>query len=218
MRVRGLRLRLCLCGWWAIAPHTSPALPDAPLLEQQTDWLAPARSQLLRRAHIARRTAVLDLGTGHGAVVPELVRRSRGLVIALDRDLAGLREEAAFAGACRLGADARHVPIVDGALDLILSQLTLLWVSPLELAIAEIWRTLGPEGALLALEPDYGGMIEHPPEIRSRELWLRGLARAGADPYVGRKLPGLLADQGFEVHVSLFDSLVEPKLERFDFL
>ncbi len=56
----------------------SLALPEAGLLRMQAGWLAPARAQLLRQVGVGRRREVLDLGTGYGAVVPELVRRSRG--------------------------------------------------------------------------------------------------------------------------------------------
>ncbi len=195
-----------------------PDLPVAPLLQRQAAWLAPARAQLLRWIHVARRFSVLDLGTGHGAVVPELVRRSSGRVVALDHQATALRAPQAFRGAQRLAADARHIPTPAETFDLIFSQVTLLWVAPLEPAIEEIKRTLKPKGVLVALEPDYGGLIEHPPEIDSRALWLRALERAGADPYVGRRLPGLLADRGFEVRVSLFDTLFPPDPARFDFL
>jgi SAM-dependent methyltransferase len=194
------------------------ALPESTLLEQQAGWLAPARAQLLRRVHIARRRRVLDLGTGYGAVVPELVRRAGERVVALDRVWGALREQSQFAGAARVAGDAVHLPLISNSLDLVFSQLTLLWITPLTAAIAEIWRALMPGGDLVALEPDYGGMIEYPTEIESRPLWLAGLQRAGADPYVGRKLPGLLARQGFRVSVSLFDTLFEPDLARFVFL
>ncbi|MDF1513348.1 MAG: hypothetical protein P1S60_06020, partial [Anaerolineae bacterium] len=58
------------------------ALPPEALLVEQAEWLAPARRQLLRRAAIARRARVLDLGAGYCTVTPELVRRSDGQVIA----------------------------------------------------------------------------------------------------------------------------------------
>lgn len=161
---------------------------------------------------------MLDLGTGYGAVVPELVRRSRGPVVGLDRVYHALAEGQDFRGAERVTGDAVTLPFAAGAFDLVFVQLTLLWVTPLASAITEVARVLRPAGALVALEPDYGGMIEYPPEIASRELWVKGLERAGADPAVGRKLPGLLARAGFEVRVSLFDTLFEPSPERFAFL
>ncbi|MBE2221901.1 MAG: class I SAM-dependent methyltransferase [Anaerolineae bacterium] len=85
-------------------------------------------------------------------------------------------------------------------------------------AVSEIYRVLEPNGVLIALEPDYAGMIEHPPEIGTREIWLSALTRAGAETHVGRKLPGLLTAQGFDVRVDLLDSVKMPSSTRLDFL
>jgi SAM-dependent methyltransferase len=189
------------------------------MLVQQVEWLAPARGRLLRQVGIARRKRVLDLGAGYGAVTGELVRRAAGPVVALDCAVAALREGvAAFAGAQRAGGDARRLPFADAVFDLVFTQLTLLWIQPVTCVLDEIHRVLRSGGTLVALEPDYGGMIEHPPEIAARELWLSALERAGADPLIGRALPGLLAARGFTVNVGLFESLYAPAMARFDFL
>jgi len=85
-------------------------------------------------------------------------------------------------------------------------------------AIGEIHRVLVPDGRLVAIEPDYEGLLEYPAPIATREIWLAALARAGADPSLGRKLPGLLAESGFSARVDLLDHLAEPSPARFDFL
>lgn len=194
-------------------------LPSPEMLAQQAMWLAPARSQLLRRVMIARRRRVLDLGAGYGAVTGELVNRAGGPVVALDRAVGALRAETdSFRGAYRVGGDAVCLPFGDNAFDLLFSQIALLWMSTVEAVLDEVRRVLATGGALVALEPDYGGMIEHPPELASRDVWLSALARAGADPLIGRKLPGLLSARGFDVRVSLFDTLYIPDPARFDFL
>jgi SAM-dependent methyltransferase len=195
------------------------ALPPAPLLTQQAAWLEPARRQLLRRAHITRRRRILDLGAGYGAVTPELVRWSGGQVIALDCEVNAMRvAKAAFEAALRVGAHAAFLPFKKSTFDLVFSQLTLMWVSPLAPALDHIQRILLPGGALVALEPDYEAMIEYPPDIAAKDLWCTGLTRAGADPVVGRKLPGLLAARGFDVHIALFDTLYAPHPSRLEFL
>jgi SAM-dependent methyltransferase len=157
---------------------------------------------------------VLDLGAGSGAVTPELARRSDGRVVALDQAWHPLRA-AADPGIC---AHAGRLPFPAASFDLVFCQCALLWMAPLPSVVGEIWRVLQPGGMLLALEPDYGGLIEHPPAVALREIWLAALARAGAEPLVGRILPGMLARQGFEVRADLLPELLPPSPARFDLL
>lgn len=199
-------------------PLTRFDCPADALLTEQSRWLAPARSRLLRRVEVARRKRVLDLGSGYGATAAELARRSGGLVVALDRlrsALAARPDE--FASACRVAGDVCHLPFRDAAFDLVFCQFVWLWLDAAT-AAGEAFRVLCPGGALVALEPDYGGMIEHPASLASRDLWLQWLARSGADPAVGRTLPGLLARAGFAVEIGLLDRLEPPSPRRFELL
>lgn len=191
------------------------SLPDATLLRAQAAWLAPARGRLLRQIGIAHRQRILDVGAGYGAVTEELVRRGGGPVVALDRQTAALRQVAA---GHRVGGDVLRLPFAGSAFDLVFSQCVLLWVADVATAVAEIYRVLVPGGVFIALEPDYGGMIEHPPQIATRALWLAVLGRMGADVYIGRKLPGLLARQGFQIRVRLLEEVMAGSAQRFDFL
>ncbi len=173
---------------------------------------------MLRRAQIARRRRVLDLACASGAVTRELVDRCGGKVVAVDRDLRAMsaRREP-FAGAARVCADAARLPLADGSCDLVFCQMALMWLDA-PAVLAEIRRVLRSGGLLAAVEPDYGGMIEYPPEIATRDLWVAALARAGADPQVGRKLPGLVAAAGLKVRVDLLERLECPSPVRFDLL
>jgi SAM-dependent methyltransferase len=138
--------------------------------------------------------------------------------VAVDRDplvLASSPQD--FAGADRVSADAERLPFADETFDLVFSQFAMLWLDASAVS-AEVRRVLRPSGVLVALEPDYGGMIEHPPEIASRTIWISALRRSGADPEIGRKLPSLLHVAGFDVRVDLLDRLEPPSSTRFQFL
>ena len=49
----------------------------------------------------------------------------------------------------------------------------------------------------MALEPDYGAMIEEP-DLGLRVVWLDALERAGAEPLIGRMLPRMAQEAGLE--------------------
>ncbi len=124
---------------------------------------------------------------------------------------------ASISTAERICGDALRLPFADEVFDLVFCQFTFLWLDAPGV-IKEIRRVLQPQGVLVAIEPDYGGMIEYPPEIAVRDIWIAALTRAGADPFIGRKLPGLLQCPGWSVEVDLLDRLMPPLPERFALL
>ncbi len=191
-----------------------PSLPAPTLLAEQAAWLAPARGRLLRRVGVARRRRILDLGAGYGAVTGELLRRGGGWVAALDREFTAVSHTPAL----NVNGDARCLPFRSETFDLVFCQCVLLWVGDVATAVAEIRRVLEAGGVFIALEPDYAAMIEQPPDIATRDLWLAALARAGAEPEIGRKLPGILTAQGLTVRVDLLEEVERPSPTRFDFL
>lgn len=210
-------LRLCLCGGRPLSSVTTHevAHPARALAALQSSWLAPARSRLLRRAAVARRRTILDLGAGTGSNVAELARRGGGRVLALDRSCDALESLSRVERVHAVAGDAAGLPLANASVDLVFSQLGLMWM-PMPDALVECVRVLRPGGVLAAIEPDYGGMIEEPPAVASREAWLEGLARAGADPCIGRRLPIRLGTLGLRVDVGLLDSVTAPAPERFD--
>jgi SAM-dependent methyltransferase len=197
---------------------TWPDLPSPALARMQSEWLATARSRLLRRVQIATRRSVLELGAGYGTVAGELQRRSGGRAIGLDRRLSALANSEWPADVARVCADAQQLPFADRSFDLVYCQWTFLWLENPGPAASEVARVLQPDGVLVAIEPDFGGLIEYPPALGARELWLDALGRAGADPRIGRRLPGVLSDAGFEVQVDLSDRLEPPSPRRLEIL
>ena len=179
----------------------SPALPPREAAARLAEWLRGPRSRALRRAGIGRRRRVLDTGAGWGHVTAELARRSAGEVVALDCSpvaLAALRAS----GAEALAGDFQALPCPDASFDLVFFENALLWAADLPAAVREAARVLVPGGTLVAIEPDYGGMLEHP-DRGLGELWRAALRRAGADPEAGRQLPGACEAAGLRPEVEL---------------
>ncbi|HSE43195.1 MAG TPA: class I SAM-dependent methyltransferase [Acidobacteriota bacterium] len=183
------------------------------LLKLQAEWLSEARSRILRLAEIGRRRRVLDLGCGSGAILQELQQRCNGSVVALDRQLEALRN---LKNA--VNGDAIHLPFKNQSFDLIFTQNVFLWIPQFQNVIQEIYRLLKPGGVFVGIEPDYGGMIEFPAEIESQFLWINGLLRAGADPFMGRKLSAVFQNQHWNLRIELLPRLVPPSQDRFKFL
>ena len=194
------------------------SLPSADQLAEQSDWLAPARSRLFRRIQIARRRCVLDLGCGWQAVTPELARRCSGMVLAADFNPEVLRAGSGHSEPVRaVCCDASRLPFRSECFDLVFCQFALLWFGT-KAAIQEIRRVLCPGGALVAIEPDYGGLIEYPPRDRHGRIVADSSSQSGSQTEIGRRLLGLLAESGFNIRVDLLDQLTPPSPVRFDLL
>ena len=124
---------------------------------------AQVATELLERLELFRFApqVVLDLGSGTGRVTGELKRRyPRAYVIALDLAPGMLREARRHRRPWRrferVCGDALRLPLADGSVDLIFSNLMLQWCEPLAVALAEVRRVLRPGGffALSTLGPD----------------------------------------------------------------
>ena len=121
------------------------------------------RQRLIERLDVIRMqpAVVLDLGAGTGQGTSELKRRfSSAEVIALDLSarmlaVAGNRSRL-FRRFARVAADAQRLPLRNGSVDLIFSNLMLHWMAHPDAAIAESRRILRPDGLLTftSLGPD----------------------------------------------------------------
>jgi malonyl-CoA O-methyltransferase len=123
---------------------------------------AEVRKNLLQRLELMALAprVVLDAGTGTGHAARALkVRYRRALVIALDSSPRMLqtaaRQQPWLRRFARVCADAERLPLADGSVDLILSNLMLQWCD-LDLVFAECRRVLAPHGLLCfsTLGPD----------------------------------------------------------------
>jgi malonyl-CoA O-methyltransferase len=149
------------------------------VLQQEVGRRMLERLALIR----LRPRQILDVGAGTGQGSQALLRRYRGArLIALDIALAMLGRVRARCGRLRrpalVCADAEALPIADGRIDLIYSNLTLQWCNDTERTLREFKRVLAPGGLLLftTLGPDTLSEL--------RQSW----ADADALPHVNRFL------------------------------
>jgi len=100
----------------------------------------------------------------------------------------------------RAPAGGIPLPFPDGSFDLVLFELVLFRHADPAAFLAEARRVLRPGGAAVAAsEPDFGGVLEHPPACAIMGLVAGKLYRAGADPMIGRRLPSLFAAPAWEL-------------------
>lgn len=111
--------------------------------------------RLLDRLHAIRLNpaCILDLGSGTGRVSRHLSGRYQtARVLELDiafNMLIKSRQNNGLDKQHRLCADAEKLPLADDSMDFAFSNLMFQWVSDLDLAFAETYRTLRPGGLLL---------------------------------------------------------------------
>ena len=115
---------------------------------------AEVRQDLLRRLELTalKPRAVLDAGAGTGHGSRALQRRyPKAVVIALDASQgmlrAAARQQSWLRPFARVCADAELLPLKDGSVDLIVSNLMLHWCDP-DAVFAEFRRVLAPQGLL----------------------------------------------------------------------
>lgn len=123
---------------------------------------AEVRANLLGRLDLMALAprVVLDAGAGTGHVSRALIRRyPKARVIALDSSPrmlhAAARQQSWLRRFARVCADAERLPLADGSVDLILSNLMLQWCNP-DSVFSEFRRVLAPQGLLsfTTLGPD----------------------------------------------------------------
>ena len=112
--------------------------------------------RMLERLELVRLQpqTVLDVGAGTGFSTEGLLQRyPKAWVIALDFALPMLRHAQRKGGWLRrprcLCADAEHLPLADGSVDLLYSNVTLQWCNDLENTFREFLRVLRPGGLLM---------------------------------------------------------------------
>lgn len=142
----------------------------------------------------------LEVGCGPGFVTEALRELRPGLtVVGLDLDPALLGVAKDLFPAVR--GDAARLPFADRTFDFVYARLVARHLPDPRSALSEMGRVLRPGGRLVVADTDDDAILVHPePEGYRvvRQARHRTHARRGADAFVGRKLPVLLREAGFE--------------------
>jgi SAM-dependent methyltransferase len=163
--------------------------------QQQANWTRLARQFLAKQLNFANARRMLDVGCGTGALFPDLERTTLAPIVGLDIDFESLllAKDSNPQQSLTCG-DTFFLPYPGDCFDIVLCHYLLLWLPNPPAALEEMVRVTRKGGYVCILaEPDYGGRIDYPPVFeRIGQLQMESLRDQGADPTVGRKLPGLL--------------------------
>ena len=170
-------------------------------LARQSLWLRDSWLWLLREKILdGSRPKALEVGCGAGHVME---------ILSEHMDVAGADSDPDMVSVCRAKGldvqfgDASNLPYKDGNFDVVYCSFLLLWLPEPGKAVREMAR-VSKKWVICLAEPDYGGRIDHPPELEALgKAMVRDLQSRGADPFVGRKLRAIFSATGLEPDIGI---------------
>jgi SAM-dependent methyltransferase len=155
---------------------------------------------------VARDARCLDVGCGGGDVTVELARLAcDGFAVGIDVDetkVALARGDALQSGVRNIEFRTANVlePIPgEDRFDVVYARFILSHLPDPAALVTNLRTRLAPGGVMILEDVDSSGMFCHPPcdaYQRFVELYIAAVRHRGADPNIGPRLPGLLADEG----------------------
>jgi ubiquinone/menaquinone biosynthesis C-methylase UbiE len=170
--------------------------------EQMFVW-QDAQKVLLAPSELAPGHKVLDVGSGPGFFAGGLAA-----MVGPSGEVHGVDINQRFVD----DANARHsansnvtfhhvtdhvLPFTDGTFDRVVCKNVLEYVPDLEATLAEIVRVLKPGGRVQVIDSDWGFVIVQPWTKAEVDEFFAAASPAFNEPYIGRRIGGLLTDTGF---------------------
>jgi len=166
----------------------------------RTKDMVRQRSEIMRQLSPARGEAVLEVGSGNGILVRELIE-----AVGLDGRVVGLDASEAILEMARhicpkgefLSGDAQDLPFGDETFDAVVTAQVLCFLNDVERALSEILRVLKPGGRLVVLDTDWDTLVweSNDPELMERVM--NDYKAVYADAHLPRSLPRRLLRAGF---------------------
>jgi SAM-dependent methyltransferase len=147
------------------------------------------------------KTSVLDFGCGPGFMAEEIASRTTAQVFGVDlnKEFMSRAESRNTKGNLKffhLPGDV--LPDEIDAVDRVFIKNVLEYVPDLEGTIARLQATLDDAGRIVVIDSDWGFVLVEPWGKARADRFFEAAAAAFREPHIGRKLPGLLAQAGFE--------------------
>ncbi|GAB2616899.1 methyltransferase domain-containing protein [Kribbella endophytica] len=155
--------------------------------------------------------AALDVGSGTGedvVALRELTAKAVGV-----EPSEGLRAESVrrFPGLEVVDGDAVKLPFDDESFDVIRCERVLQHIAEPAQAVAEMVRVLRPGGRIALIDTDWGTALMHPVVPGVYERLTAALIADSANPYSGRTLRTLLADNALTITAETAATWIEPQ-------
>lgn len=172
--------------------------------EDYARWMAHQRvwgaDRAIARLELDSTSRVLDLGCGTGIDLRKMAELT-GRCVGVDRSLAmaSASQELVGGRASLACADGSALPFPIDSFDATWSRAVLLHTPRPAMVVAEVARVVRPGGRAVFGEPDHGSHIVNTPEIEVFERVVHHRRTTFRHPFVGRRLPELVAAAGMAV-------------------
>jgi arsenite methyltransferase len=167
-----------------------------------TPDMAGQRRALLEMLDLSAGQHVLDVGSGNGILVREMLEivGPNGRVCGADSSEPMVEMATAICPSGEfLKANATDLPFEDQSFDAVTASQLLCFVAEVDKALAEMFRVLRPGGRLVILDSDWGSLVWNTrhPSLMNRTIEL--LTGPYADAHVPRTLSRRLIEAGFRI-------------------
>jgi len=157
---------------------------------------------------------VLDVGCGSGLVTRDIAHLTKGKVIAIDGSSSlikvAIKVLKEYSNTELLIGNGQHLPFKNNSFDIVTCNLVLMWADNPQILLNEMVRVTKFGGKVLAsLEPDYGGKIHWPENVKVDRIFAgEAIRKKGGDPHIGRKLRQLFITAGLDTKVGIGNSRI----------